>query len=178
MNERSVNANQGHPMHCPEAPAANESYVVEHRLQHRVRIRFRQPLCSHRMRSLLWLMEQQQAGFALRPASSGRGLVLWSLNPEQSIHQGLQLLEQTIQLPPAHLAAPPERGLPGVLQRSRLGSIKMLMALAVAGWALPVLPGTPFFLMAWWLGWRPPQPSQRNTTSTKGAQTLAEAGSR
>jgi hypothetical protein len=31
----------------------------------------------------------------------------------------------------------------------------VLMALAIAGWALPILPGTPFFLLAWWMGWRP-----------------------
>lgn len=165
-------------MHCPDLPAADQAYVVEHRLHHRVRIRFRRPLTPQRMQSLLWLMEQHQAGIALRSACSGRGLVLWCLDPEQSIHQGLQLLEQTIQLPPAHLAAAPKQGLPGVLQRSRLGGIRILMALAVAGWALPVLPGTPFFLMAWWLGWRPPQPSQRNTTSTNGDRTLADAGSR
>jgi hypothetical protein len=38
----------------------------------------------------------------------------------------------------------------------RQGSIKLFLGLAVAGWVLPVLPGTPFFLVAWWLGWRPP----------------------
>ena len=30
-----------------------------------------------------------------------------------------------------------------------------MIVMAVLGWILPILPGTPFFLVAWWLGWRP-----------------------
>ena len=50
--------------------------------------------------------------------------------------------------------------------RSRQGSIKVLMALAIAGWILPILPGTPFFLLAWWLGWRP-EPEQEAEASAE-----------
>ena len=31
-----------------------------------------------------------------------------------------------------------------------------MIVLAILGWILPILPGTPFFLVAWALGWRPP----------------------
>jgi hypothetical protein len=158
-------------MHCSDP----QPYVVEHRLHHRVRIRFQEPLAPSLMRSLIWLIDQHQMGIALRPTASGKGLVLWCQDPEQPISKGLRLLEAMLLQPPAHLVAPPEPGLRGVLQRSRLGGIKVLMALAVAGWALPVLPGTPFFLMAWWLGWRP-ETSQRNPTSRNGERTLADTG--
>jgi len=30
-----------------------------------------------------------------------------------------------------------------------------MIVIAILGWILPILPGTPFFLVAWWLGWRP-----------------------
>ena len=48
-------------------------------------------------------------------------------------------------------------------EQLRLKSIDGFLALAVLGWVLPVLPGTPFFLMAWWLGWRPPASDRSKT---------------
>ena len=49
---------------------------------------------------------------------------------------------------------PPSRLESFRLQSIQVG-IKASLVLAVLGWILPVLPGTPFFLVAWWLGWRP-----------------------
>ena len=51
-------------------------------------------------------------------------------------------------------ACPPSRFESFRLQTIQSG-IKVSLCLAVLGWILPVLPGTPFFLVAWWLGWRP-----------------------
>lgn len=48
------------------------------------------------------------------------------------------------------------------------------MALAIAGWALPILPGTPFFLMAWWLGWRPEKRADSDETQLE--PTLLQSG--
>ena len=60
------------------------------------------------------------------------------------------------------------------LGQTRQGSIRVLMALAIAGWALPILPGTPFFLMAWWLGWRPEK--QADSDETQLEPTLLQTG--
>tara|TARA_A100001011_G_C13828368_1_gene641873 strand:- start:110 stop:547 length:438 start_codon:yes stop_codon:yes gene_type:complete len=35
-----------------------------------------------------------------------------------------------------------------------------MIVMAILGWILPILPGTPFFLVAWWLGWRPSSTNQ------------------
>ena len=40
-----------------------------------------------------------------------------------------------------------------------------MLVLAVLGWILPVLPGTPFFLIAWSLGWRPSSDSSKKRKS-------------
>ena len=31
-----------------------------------------------------------------------------------------------------------------------------MIVFAILGWILPIVPGTPFFIVAWSLGWRPP----------------------
>ena len=41
-------------------------------------------------------------------------------------------------------------------RRARHITAQSMIVLAILGWILPILPGTPFFLLAWALGWRPP----------------------
>lgn len=59
-----------------------------------------------------------------------------------------------------------------LLRQSRQGSQKVLIALAIAGWALPILPGTPFFLLAWWLGWRPEQRTDRGAQPSQASKAI------
>ena len=41
-------------------------------------------------------------------------------------------------------------------RQARIITAQSMIVLAILGWILPILPGTPFFLIAWALGWRPP----------------------
>lgn len=41
-------------------------------------------------------------------------------------------------------------------RQARHITAQSMIVLAILGWILPILPGTPFFLIAWALGWRPP----------------------
>jgi cytochrome b561 len=76
------------------------------------------------------------------------------------------LVESALRAPDPHGPSEPPKALQRWLTQGRHGSIKVLMALAVAGWVLPILPGTPFFLLAWLLGWRP-EPEQDQEISAE-----------
>jgi len=158
------------------------SFRVKHQLPHRVRIDFGSRLNVEQLRSVIWLLEHHDPGATVRSVAGGRGLVICSRNPERPLDDPLPRLEQVLVGPIAHLPELPPKGLQRVLLRSRQGTLKVLISLAIAGWILPILPGTPFFLLAWWMGWRPEpraagdatEPAQENPSSSQGASTLAE----
>lgn len=128
---------------------------VRHQLPHRLRIEFVERLSPEQMRSVLWLLEHQHPEARIRQASSGRGLVIVSQRSDQPLEDPLPKLAAVLEQPTAHLTEAPPSPWQMLMRRSHQRTLKLLMALAIAGWALPILPGTPFFLLAWWMGWRP-----------------------
>lgn len=158
------------------------SFLVKHQLPNRVRIDFGARLSGEQLRSVIWLLEHHDPAAVVRPVAAGRGLVICSLDPERPLEDPLPRLEQLLNGPLAHLPEPPPRGLNRLIRQSRQGTIRVLISLAIAGWILPLMPGTPFFLLAWWMGWRPQprpggsasDPAQENPSSSQGASTRAE----
>jgi len=87
------------------------------------------------------------------------GVLISSSDSSQQINPGelevwlIQFLEETVAFGPR---LPPTR-------QERLNqqiceiTAQTMIVLAILGWILPVMPGTPFFLAAWALGWRPPE---------------------
>ena len=47
-----------------------------------------------------------------------------------------------------------------LIDKAKGWTAQSMIAMAILGWILPILPGTPFFLAAWWLGWRPSSTNQ------------------
>lgn len=133
---------------------------VRHQLPHRLRIDFGERLSPEQMRSVIWLLEHQHPEAIVRAAASGHGLVIVSRSADQPLQDPLPKLAAVLAQPIAHLPEPPPSSWQLLRRRSHQRTLRVLMALAIAGWALPILPGTPFFLLAWWMGWRPePQPA-------------------
>lgn len=130
--------------------------TIRHQLPHRLRFDCPQPLSSEQLLLLQIAVQQIDSSWLVRAAAHRHGLVVSS--PEDNrlcpaLVAGLVMA--AVSAPDLHGAAQPPTATERWLGRTRQGSIKVLMALAIAGWALPILPGTPFFLLAWWLGWRP-----------------------
>lgn len=130
--------------------------TIRHQLPHRLRLACSQELSEAQLELFSVQLEQLHPDLVVRPAAHRRGLVVLR-SSEERLCPALVVcrLEAVIRAEAVHGPALPPSAFSLWLGETRQGSIKVLMALAIAGWALPILPGTPFFLLAWWLGWRP-----------------------
>lgn len=143
------------------SPSRSEEVLsIRHQLPHRLRFESAEPLSAERLLLIQSVLQQLEPSWLVRAAAHRHGLVV-SCPEEERLCPALvaDLVHAAVQAPDPHGPAAPPTAMDRWLGQTRQGSIKVLMALAVAGWALPILPGTPFFLLAWWLGWRPaPKP--------------------
>lgn len=130
--------------------------AIRHQLPHRLRIHCSTEISAAQLELIGNQLELMHPGVQVRATAHRHGVVI-SHHPDRVICPALaaDLLQAALDAHQLHGPAAPPTPLELWLGETRQGSIKVLMALAIAGWALPILPGTPFFLMAWWLGWRP-----------------------
>ncbi len=152
---------------------ADGALLIRHHLPHRLRVHLATPITQDRLELIAALLEHVNPGLSVRSTAHRRGLVV-AADTDQLVCPALviSLVELSLQAPDPHGPSVPPSAWQRWLGSTRQGSIKVLMALAVAGWALPVLPGTPFFLLAWWLGWRP-QPSTEAELQPSGLEASA-----
>ena len=132
------------------------SVSIKHVTPQRVRFKFTRSLKFEEFDLLRSTFSTYFPHLYLFPSSLRSGCVILSRNRDLiSSDLLLDFLNSfftgTFPLGPA---CPPSRLECCRLQAIQIG-IKASLVLAVLGWILPVLPGTPFFLVAWWLGWRP-----------------------
>jgi len=135
---------------------AVSALAIRHQLPHRLRLHCSTEISAAQLELIGNQLELIHPGAQVRATAHRRGVVI-SHHPHEVICPALaaDLLQAALNAQQLHGPAVPPTPLELWLGETRQGSIKVLMALAVAGWVLPILPGTPFFLMAWWLGWRP-----------------------
>ena len=136
---------------------------IKHGTKARVRFKFPRTLSPQEFNLLYSTVKYKYSEFEIFPSSSFSGCIVRSKS-EKQIDAKLLLedLEGFFQKCfPFGPALPPTRFDSFRLQAVKV-SIQGSLVLAVLGWILPILPGTPFFLIAWWLGWRPSPSSSRN----------------
>ena len=130
----------------------------------RLRYRFKSQLTVREASFLEQSFYYEFPQYSFRISSGNFGCVICADEHDSLDPNGLvQWLEAFLSSTPVHGPEKPPTQLELFKEQLRLKSINGFIALAVLGWVLPVLPGTPFFLMAWWLGWRPPTSDQRET---------------
>ena len=116
---------------------------VAHSLPYRLRLRFKPALQMHQAFGIQTELSSAYPDLPLRLWGLGQGLI---------IGNGTYPLDPNLVSDIAKLINNPVDHVPSWRHRM----IHALMILAILGWALPVLPGTPFFLIA--LALRPKRP--------------------
>ena len=106
---------------------------------------------------------------SIRSSSGFSGCVIKTVDKTRffDVHEYYNWLCQFLDSVDIHGPITPPTKSELLLNQARLWSIKSLMVMAVLGWILPVLPGTPFFLLAWWMGWRPSKSDQSMAAETE-----------
>lgn len=173
-----ANPHGADPLGRSEAKHDDPRIEICHQLPQRLRLRFLPPISPENRIQIEAALEHHWPQLQYRDVNQGQGLVIRS--PQEPLNPSglIATIRSALAQPRIHRVAPPPSPWQRTKQSLRQGSIKLFLGLAVAGWVLPILPGTPFFLVAWWLGWRPPanapQPdaSAPNGTSNSSEQPL------
>lgn len=132
------------------------SVFIKHETPQRVRFKFQRSLEREEFDLLKSTFSLYFPDLCLFPSSLRSGCVVCRIDGGHISSKSLLdfLNDFFAGCSPQGPACPPSRFESFRLQTIQAG-INASLFLAVLGWILPVLPGTPFFLMAWWLGWRP-----------------------
>lgn len=147
----------------------DQQIEICHQLPRRLRLRFEPPISEQACIQIQAALEHQFPPLQFRYVNRGQGLVVRSPGAAIDAEDLIGVLRDALGAPWVHQVAHPPSRWDRVQDQLRQGSIRLFLALAVAGWILPILPGTPFFLVAWWLGWRPPaaQPAELDPPATE-----------
>ena len=129
---------------------------IKHIIDKRIRFVFDKKLTRHQFSLMVYSFNFCHPLVCCYYSSEGRGCVLVSdfvistrayrfYEWFEKYFQGIEGFGPT--LPPTKIET--------LLLETKEFSAQTMLTLALIGWILPVMPGTPFFLLAWALGWRP-----------------------
>ena len=137
--------------------------TIKHATKERLRFEFPRTLSPQEFKLLHATVKYKYPGLEIFSSSSRSGCVVRrtsdkKIDSEILLNELNGLFQGCFPLGPA---LPPTRFETFRMQAVKV-SIQGSLVLALLGWILPILPGTPFFLVAWWLGWRPSSDSSKN----------------
>lgn len=136
--------------------------TVKHRIFGRVRFHWLKRISLHEMHFMECSFLFRFSTCRFRPVAGNCGCVIhFDEGADQTLfsqfkHWISDFLEfaacQGPQLPPSKTDL--------LIDKAKGWTAQSMIIMAILGWLLPILPGTPFFLIAWWLGWRPSSTEQ------------------
>lgn len=142
---------------------------IKHITKYRARYSWGSKLTRHEFQLMEFAFKFSFPSCSIRPSSGFRGCVIKSFHSSCCFdaHEYHDWLHQFLDSAEIHGPINPPTKSELLMNQAKLWSIKSLMVMAVLGWILPVLPGTPFFLLAWWMGWRPSKSDQSMAAETQ-----------
>lgn len=142
---------------------------IKHVTNYRARYIWDNKLTRHEFQLMEFAFKFSFPQCTIRPSSGLRGCVIKTIDNTHCFdsHECCEWFCQFLVSVDIHGPITPPTKSDLFMDQARLWSIKSLMVMAVLGWILPVLPGTPFFLLAWWMGWRPSKSDQSVAAETQ-----------
>jgi hypothetical protein len=166
-----------------EARRDDPRIEICHQLPQRLRLRFHPPISPENRIQVEAALEHHWPQLQWRDVNNGQGLVIRSQQEPLDPSGLIATIRSALGQPRIHRVALPPSRWDRAKQRLRQGSIKLFLGLAVAGWVLPILPGTPFFWLPGGWGGAPdnptgPEASLANDTVSGMEQPLDPAAPR
>ena len=136
--------------------------TVKHRVFGRVRFIWEKKYTSHEIKLMELSFLYHFPGCRFRSASGNTGcVVLFDESSDQLLcDQVTDWIQNFIDFAECQGPLLPPSKSDILIDKVKGWTAQSMIVLAILGWILPILPGTPFFFVAWWLGWRPSSTNQ------------------
>ena len=141
--------------------------TVKHRILGRVRYHWHKQLSLHEMHFMECLFMFEFPSCRFRPVSGNCGCVIhFTDRTDHSLFfQLTNWISDFLEVADCYGPLPPPSKTDLLIGKAKGWTAQSMIVMAILGWILPILPGTPFFLLAWWLGWRPPSSTEQSVVT-------------
>ena len=138
---------------------------VKHHISNRIRLKFATALTNHQSDLLKAVFEYEHPDISFRMSKGIDGCILTATKAGQTLNSADMICWLEEYFTCNHYFGPCRPPTSSEIFQRQLVDMaaKTMFYMAIAGWILPIIPGTPFFLIAWSLGWRPDEsPPDKN----------------
>ncbi len=142
------------------------SLSVKHRVFGRVRYHWKKKFSLHEIHLMEFSFLYDFPTCRFRPASGNTGCIIYFSEDNDQILflQITNWVSDFLHFADCQGPLLPPTKTDLIIDKAKNWTAHSMIIIAILGWILPILPGTPFFLIAWWLGWRP-SPAEKSAVA-------------